>query len=143
MKRYIRSSTNIKNGSYMLSKTGEVTPVYFHAPSTTYESRGIYHLCPTDADFLVSQKQISKEDGIVIIATGPLTSDGLSQEIAKLTGNDKLYFYDAAAPIVTKESIDMTKAYKKARYEGIRRTPCDYFPRAHRYGLCKNRRLHH
>ena len=56
------------------------------------------------------------EDGIVIIATGPLTSDGLSQEIAKLTGNDKLYFYDAAAPIVEKETIDMNIAFYGDRY---------------------------
>ena len=56
------------------------------------------------------------EDGIVIIATGPLTSDSLSQEIAKLTGNDKLYFYDAAAPIVEKETIDMNIAFYGDRY---------------------------
>ena len=41
------------------------------------------------------------EKGIVIIATGPLTSEGLSKEISKITGEDKLHFYDAAAPIVT------------------------------------------
>ena len=55
-------------------------------------------------------------DGIVIIATGPLTSDGLSKEISKLTGGDKLYFYDAAAPIVTKESIDFNIAFYGDRY---------------------------
>ncbi|MBQ9658151.1 MAG: methylenetetrahydrofolate--tRNA-(uracil(54)-C(5))-methyltransferase (FADH(2)-oxidizing) TrmFO [Clostridia bacterium] len=55
-------------------------------------------------------------DGIVIIATGPLTSDGLSKEISKLTGEDKLYFYDAAAPIVTKESIDFSIAFYGDRY---------------------------
>ncbi len=42
------------------------------------------------------------KDGFVIIATGPLTSDDLSKNIAKLTGDDKLYFYDAAAPIIRK-----------------------------------------
>ena len=46
------------------------------------------------------------EDGIVIIATGPLTSEKLAKQIGKLTGEDKLYFYDAAAPIITKDSID-------------------------------------
>jgi len=55
-------------------------------------------------------------EGIVVIATGPLTSDSLSKSIAKLIGENKLYFYDAAAPIVTRESIDMSKAYKKDRY---------------------------
>ena len=42
------------------------------------------------------------KDGIVIIATGPLTSKGLAEQISKITGEDKLYFYDAAAPIVNK-----------------------------------------
>lgn len=55
-------------------------------------------------------------DGITIIATGPLTSDTLSSEIAKLTGEEKLFFYDAAAPIVTKESIDMNNAFTADRY---------------------------
>jgi len=55
-------------------------------------------------------------DGIVIIATGPLTSEGLAKEIGGLLGEDNLYFYDAAAPVVTKESINMDIAYKMARY---------------------------
>lgn len=56
------------------------------------------------------------EDGIVIIATGPLTSDDLSVQIQKITGQDKLYFYDAAAPIVTKNSIDFNIAFYGGRY---------------------------
>ena len=56
------------------------------------------------------------DDSIVIIATGPLTSEKLSEQIAKLTGNDKLYFYDAAAPIVEKDSIDMNIAFYGDRY---------------------------
>ena len=56
------------------------------------------------------------EDGIVIIATGPLTSDGLAKQISELTGEDKLYFYDAAAPIVSKESIDFNIAFYGDRY---------------------------
>ncbi|MBK8149469.1 MAG: methylenetetrahydrofolate--tRNA-(uracil(54)-C(5))-methyltransferase (FADH(2)-oxidizing) TrmFO [Acidobacteria bacterium] len=55
-------------------------------------------------------------DGISIIATGPLTSDALTFEIMKLTGDDQLYFYDAIAPIVAADSIDMTIAFKAARY---------------------------
>ncbi|EYE89331.1 tRNA (uracil-5-)-methyltransferase [Fervidicella metallireducens AeB] len=51
-----------------------------------------------------------------IIASGPLTSDKLANEIAKLTESEYLYFYDAAAPIVTYESIDMNKAFKASRY---------------------------
>lgn len=55
-------------------------------------------------------------DGISIIATGPLTSDALTREIMRFTGDDQLYFYDAIAPIVAADSIDMTIAFKAARY---------------------------
>jgi methylenetetrahydrofolate--tRNA-(uracil-5-)-methyltransferase len=51
-----------------------------------------------------------------IIASGPLTSDALAQEIAQLTGQDHLYFYDALAPIVLAESIDMSIAFRASRY---------------------------
>ena len=61
-------------------------------------------------------EEIAKE-GIVIIATGPLTSDTLSQNILKITGEDKLHFYDAAAPIVSKESINFDIAFYGNRYE--------------------------
>ena len=54
--------------------------------------------------------------GITIIATGPLTTDNLAQEISKLTGNDRLYFYDAASPILKKESIDFNIAFYGDRY---------------------------
>lgn len=56
-------------------------------------------------------------NGIVIIATGPLTSESLSKEIQELTDSDRLAFYDAAAPIVTKESIDFNIAFYGNRYE--------------------------
>lgn len=56
------------------------------------------------------------KDGIVIIATGPLTSEDLSKQIQEITGQDKLYFYDAAAPIVTKDSIDFNIAFYGDRY---------------------------
>lgn len=55
--------------------------------------------------------------GPCIIATGPLTSDALSESIQKLLKEEKFYFYDAAAPIIEKESIDFTKAYYKSRYD--------------------------
>lgn len=57
------------------------------------------------------------KDGIVIIATGPLTSDALSKQILELTGEDDLHFYDAAAPIIFKDSIDMKIAFYGNRYE--------------------------
>jgi len=56
------------------------------------------------------------KNGIVIIATGPLTSERLAEQIGKLTGEDKLYFYDAAAPIVNKDSIDFDIAFYGDRY---------------------------
>ncbi|GAB6173774.1 methylenetetrahydrofolate--tRNA-(uracil(54)-C(5)) -methyltransferase (FADH(2)-oxidizing) TrmFO [Paradesulfitobacterium aromaticivorans] len=57
------------------------------------------------------------EHGIVIVASGPLTSDSLAQDILRLTGEETLSFYDAAAPIVTLESIDLTKAFWASRYD--------------------------
>lgn len=57
------------------------------------------------------------EDQITIIATGPLTSDALSQEIARLSGSTHLYFFDSISPIVEADSIDMSKVYLAARYD--------------------------
>jgi len=56
------------------------------------------------------------EDEITIIATGPLTSDKLFEEISRLIGGEKLHFYDAAAPIIEKDSIDMNIAFIGDRY---------------------------
>jgi len=56
------------------------------------------------------------DDGVVIIATGPLTSEGMADAIAKLCGGG-LHFYDAAAPIVTAESVDMNSAFRASRYD--------------------------
>ncbi len=64
-----------------------------------------------------SELQEIAENGIVIIATGPLTSDKLSNEILNITGQDKLFFYDAAAPIIEKNSINMNIAFWGERYE--------------------------
>ncbi|OMC88821.1 methylenetetrahydrofolate--tRNA-(uracil(54)-C(5))-methyltransferase (FADH(2)-oxidizing) TrmFO [Viridibacillus sp. FSL H7-0596] len=57
------------------------------------------------------------EEGITVIATGPLTSKALAEQIQALTGEEYLYFYDAAAPIIEKDSIDMDKVYLKSRYD--------------------------
>ena len=64
----------------------------------------------------LSIESIAK-DGILIIATGPLTSDALSKQILELTGENDLHFYDAAAPIIFKDSIDMNIAFYGNRYE--------------------------
>lgn len=58
----------------------------------------------------------STEEAVVIVASGPLTAGSLAGDIAHRMGQDYLYFYDAAAPIVTLESVDMSKAYKASRY---------------------------
>lgn len=65
---------------------------------------------------LISLKELAK-DSIVIIATGPLTSDNLSKEILEITGQEDMHFYDAAAPIISKDSIDMNIAFYGNRYE--------------------------
>jgi len=57
------------------------------------------------------------EDGIVVVATGPLTSPALSEQIKALMGEEYFYFYDAAAPIIEKDSIDMNKVYLASRYD--------------------------
>ena len=57
------------------------------------------------------------KDKVIIIATGPLTSDKMYEEILKLTGKENLFFYDAAAPIIEKDSIDMDIAFYGNRYE--------------------------
>ena len=62
-----------------------------------------------------SEEVTSVPDAPAIVASGPLTSDALAQDIARLTG-EPLHFYDAAAPIVTYESLDMSKVYRASRY---------------------------
>lgn len=57
-----------------------------------------------------------EDDAITIIASGPLTAEVLAKSIGELTGQDYFYFYDAAAPLISKESIDMSKAYRASRY---------------------------
>jgi methylenetetrahydrofolate--tRNA-(uracil-5-)-methyltransferase len=66
----------------------------------------------------VIRKEVSliPQDGITIIATGPLTSEILSKEIQKVTGTRHLFFYDAISPIVTAESINFQKTFKSSRY---------------------------
>ena len=63
------------------------------------------------------------EDGVCVIATGPLTSDAMAENISDLVGGKKLSFFDAAAPIVDASTIDMEKAFYASRYD--RGTP-DY-----------------
>ena len=66
----------------------------------------------------VINEEVTKipQDGTVIIATGPLSSEGMQSAVSSLIGESYLHFYDAAAPIVTLESIDMSRAYFASRY---------------------------
>ncbi|MGM9924143.1 MAG: FADH(2)-oxidizing methylenetetrahydrofolate--tRNA-(uracil(54)-C(5))-methyltransferase TrmFO [Bacillus sp. (in: firmicutes)] len=66
---------------------------------------------------VVNEEVTEIPEGITIIATGPLTSPELSAQIKELTGEEHLYFYDAAAPIIEKDSIDFDKVYVKSRYD--------------------------
>ncbi len=56
-------------------------------------------------------------DGVTIIATGPLTSDALAAEIQRLSGSQRLFFFDSISPIVEADSIDYSKVYRAARYD--------------------------
>lgn len=66
---------------------------------------------------VITEEVTSIPSGLTVVATGPLTSDLLAKEIVKFTGDDGLYFYDAAAPIVAKDSLNMDKVYLKSRYD--------------------------
>ncbi|MEK3978091.1 FADH(2)-oxidizing methylenetetrahydrofolate--tRNA-(uracil(54)-C(5))-methyltransferase TrmFO [Psychrobacillus sp. FSL K6-2836] len=66
---------------------------------------------------IVNEEVTEIPEGITVIATGPLTSPALAEKVKEMTGQDYLYFYDAAAPIVEKDSIDMDKVYLKSRYD--------------------------
>jgi methylenetetrahydrofolate--tRNA-(uracil-5-)-methyltransferase len=66
----------------------------------------------------IIRKEVSaiRGNGITVIATGPLTSEAMSTEIQRITGDPHLFFYDAISPIVTSDSIDLGKAFKASRY---------------------------
>ncbi|MDD6468071.1 MAG: methylenetetrahydrofolate--tRNA-(uracil(54)-C(5))-methyltransferase (FADH(2)-oxidizing) TrmFO [Erysipelotrichaceae bacterium] len=66
---------------------------------------------------VVEEEVVEIPEGYTIIATGPLTSDAFSSAIQNFLETQEFYFYDAAAPIVTKDSIDFSKAYYKSRYD--------------------------
>ena len=81
-------------------------------------SRKVTELVEKNENIEVIREEVTEipQDSIVIIATGPLTSEVLSERIKELTGSDKLFFYDAAAPIIDKDSINMDIAFYGDRY---------------------------
>jgi methylenetetrahydrofolate--tRNA-(uracil-5-)-methyltransferase len=82
--------------------SARVTETILHEP--------LIHICREEVT------QID-ESRLTIVATGPLTSDALSGEIARLSGSSHLFFYDSISPIVEADSIDMSKVYLAARYD--------------------------
>ena len=81
------------------------------------EANPLIEIIHKEVERVDSESEINADDGIVIIATGPLTSEKMAKQISKLTGEDKLYFYDAAAPIISKDSINFDIAFYGNRYE--------------------------
>jgi methylenetetrahydrofolate--tRNA-(uracil-5-)-methyltransferase len=82
-------------------------------------SAGVTELISNEPLVRVCREEVTGIDQaqLTIIATGPLTSDALSQEIARLSGSSHLFFYDSISPIVEADSIDMSKVYLAARYD--------------------------
>ncbi len=71
-----------------------------------------------DENIEITEGEVTEiPDGITVIATGPLTSDALSAKIAELTGQRQLHFFDAAAPIISADSIDMDVCFYQSRYD--------------------------
>jgi methylenetetrahydrofolate--tRNA-(uracil-5-)-methyltransferase len=81
-------------------------------------SREITQILESLENVKVIRKEVSSipQEGITIIATGPLTSESLSKEIQKVTGSHRLFFYDAISPIVVADSINFQKIFKSSRY---------------------------
>src|SRR5260370_36065885 len=83
-------------------------------------SQGIADAIAGESLITVHREEVTKideQDGVTIVASGPLTSAALSQEIARLTGSNHLAFYDSVSPIVEAESIDESRIYRAARYD--------------------------
>ncbi len=81
-------------------------------------SKGVTQILENVKNVEVIRKEVSSlpQNGVTIIATGPLTSDALSQEMQKVMGTRGLFFYDAISPIITADSIIFDKAFKSSRY---------------------------
>jgi methylenetetrahydrofolate--tRNA-(uracil-5-)-methyltransferase len=88
------------------------------AVDRTEFSEAVTNMLKSNSNIEIINEEITSlpEEGLTVAATGPLTSDALSEHIGKLIGKEYLYFFDAAAPIVAYDSIDMSRAFKAARY---------------------------
>lgn len=89
--------------------------IFSEKVTQSLKNNSLIEIIPCEVGQDISIKELSKE-AITIIATGPLTSESLAKEIQELTGQDKFYFYDAAAPIISKESVNFDIAFYGDRY---------------------------
>ena len=108
-------------GSQLLKIARECAVPAGHALAvdrTTFAAR-VTKAIASERLITITREEVTRidENQIIIIATGPLTSDALSQEIARLSGSSHLYFFDSISPIVEADSIDMSKVYLAARYD--------------------------
>jgi len=108
-------------GSLLLDMAGQCAVPAGHALAvdrTTFAAK-VTEAISREPLIMVRREEATRieEEQITIVATGPLTSDALSQEIARLSGTSHLYFFDSISPIVEADSIDMSKVYLAARYD--------------------------
>ncbi len=106
-------------GSLLLRIAGETRVPAGHALTVDRDlfSGSVTRAIESEPCIEIRREEITAlPDGVVIIATGPLTSDSLASVIARLTGAERLYFYDAISPIVEADSIDLAIAFRASRY---------------------------
>ncbi len=109
-------------GSLLLKCADKAAVPAGHALAVDRElfARAVTEAISTEPLITVRREEVTRideNDGITVIATGPLTSDSLALEIARLAENTHLYFYDSISPIVEADSIDMARCYMAARYD--------------------------
>ena len=108
-------------GSYLIKVADETRVPSGQALAVDREifSKKVTELVEQNSNIEIIRKEVVQipQDVPCIIATGPLTSEGLSNDIKEMIGKESLYFYDAAAPIVEKDSIDFSKAFYGNRYD--------------------------
>ncbi len=107
-------------GSLLMRAAEEARVPGGHALTVDRElfSVAITHAIETHSRIEIRRGEVTAipENGIVVIATGPLTSESLAAEISRITGADRLYFYDSISPIVAADSVDMSVAFRASRW---------------------------
>ncbi len=103
-----------------LARSASVPAGHALAVDRTAFSAAVTQAISGEPNIHVHREEVTRIDeaaGTTIVATGPLTSDALSQEIARLSGSTHLYFFDSISPIVEADSIDLSRVYRAARYD--------------------------